>query len=136
MNHQIVQLTESLVVLPSRSMHYNAGGFARGGACILIDPGPHPDEVARAASVAAAEIRSRLDGDRAYLDALRQGVEGVVRAGGSVEEAVASCAALAIRHPEENAEPHRLNVESVYIELGGAADPDRVGWAQKDLIDE
>lgn len=29
----------------------------------------------------------------------------------------------------------RLNVESAFIELGGAADPRRVGWAQEGLDD-
>lgn len=294
MNHQISQLTESLAVLPSRSMHYNAGVFAHGGICVLIDPGPHPDEIEWAASYAAecgltighvllthshwdhilgperlpgapvaahagfaatlaqnaegtlaaiarwerrfgytrggpfqpphvdlpladgarlavgglellavdipghaadqlalfepqsgalwaadilsnleipfvsdslaayertlvrlaalpiralvpghglpttdaVEIRARIDADQAYLDALRRAVETVVRAGGGVAEAVAACAGMTFREPEENAGPHRLNVESAYIELGGAADPDKVGWAQKGLIDE
>lgn len=294
MSHQITQLTEALAVLPSRSMQYNAGLLAHGGACLLIDPGPHPDEIARAAALAAergarvelillthshwdhifgperlpgipvaahadfaatlaqhaestlamiqrwesrfgyersapfahpavdrpladgatftlgglelqalhipghaadqlalfepgsaalwaadtlsdleipfvshslavyeqtlerlaalpiralvpghggtsldaGEIRARIDRDRTYLDQVRRAVEGVVRAGGSVEEAVAACAAVAYREPETNADPHRLNVESAYIELGGAADPDKVGWTQKGLIDE
>lgn len=83
-----------------------------------------------------AEIRRRIDEDRAYLDGLRARVERVVAAGDPVEEAVAACADMAFRKPEENAGPHRLNVESAYIELGGRADPDRVGWAQKGLIDE
>lgn len=84
----------------------------------------------------SAAIGARIDADRAYLAALRDGVAGVVRAGGSVAEAVAACAAIALKLPEENAGPHRLNVESAYIELGGDADPARVGWAQLGLIDE
>ncbi len=36
------------------------------------------------------------------------------------------------RHPEDNAGPHRLNVESVYLELGGDADPALVGWNKMD----
>lgn len=294
MDHQITQLTDSLAVLPSRSMAYNAGIFARGGVCVLVDPGPHPDEIARAAAHAAgrglavgqivlthshwdhilgperlppapiaahagfaaqlarsaeqtltlierwerrfgyartapfqlpkvdtpladgarlavggleleavhvpghaadqialfeaesgalwaadtlsdleipfvsdslaayertmerlaalpiralvpghglptadaAAIRARVDADRAYLDELRRGVEAVVRAGGGVAEAVAACAGMAFREPAANAGPHRLNVESAYIELGGAADPDKVGWAQQGLFDE
>jgi hydroxyacylglutathione hydrolase len=83
-----------------------------------------------------AEIARRLADDRAYLAELRGRVADVVAAGGAVAAAVASCAAMGFKHPEANAFQHRLNVESVYIELGGPADPDAVGWAQKGLIDE
>ncbi len=82
-----------------------------------------------APSADPAEIRGRLDADRRYLAELRARVA-------RVEEAVAACADLVFREPAENAGPHRLNVESAYIELGGPADPDRVGWSQKGLIDE
>jgi glyoxylase-like metal-dependent hydrolase (beta-lactamase superfamily II) len=294
MIRDVIQLTESLAVLPSRSMAYNAGALVHGRTCLLIDPGPHPDEVDRAAAFAAdagatvaylllthshwdhilaperlpgvpvaaheafaatlagnaegtlamitrwearfgyarpvpfalppvdlaladgavldvgglaltavhipghaadqlalfepesgalwaadtlsdmeipfvsdslgayettlarlaalpiralvpghgqpttdqAAIRGRIDADRAYLDELRRAVEAVVRAGGSVEEAVAACAGMVFRAPAENGPYHRLNVESAYIALGGAADPDKVGWAQKGLVDE
>ena len=81
-------------------------------------------------------IRGRLEADRHYLAELRARIGRVVAAGGPLEEALAACAAMAFREPAENAGPHRLNVESAYIELGGPADPDRVGWAQKGLIDE
>lgn len=83
-----------------------------------------------------AAIAARIADDRAYLAGLRERVQAVVTAGGPVEAALAACADMAFRHPEQNAGPHKLNVESVYIELGGAADPDVVGWAQKGLIDE
>jgi len=84
----------------------------------------------------ATAIRARLDADRAYLDELRHAITLVVQAGGSVAEAVAACATMRFREPQENARPHRLNVESCYIGLGGAANPAMVGWAKQDLIDE
>lgn len=84
----------------------------------------------------AAAIAGRIADDRAYLAGLGERVRAVVAAGGPVEDALAACADMAFRNPEANAGPHRLNVESVYIELGGAADPDKVGWAQQGLIDE
>lgn len=83
-----------------------------------------------------AAIQGRLDADRAYLADLRGRIAAVVQAGGGVEEAVAACASIDLRSPAQNAGPHRLNVESVYIELGGEADPARVGWSQDGLIDE
>ena len=35
---------------------------------------------------------------------------------------------MAFRHPKDNAGPHRLNVQSAYLELGGPADAGSVGW--------
>lgn len=77
-----------------------------------------------------AEIRSRLADDRAYLAELRDRVSGAVASGKSVAEAVSDCASMRFRHPAENARPHRLNVESVFIELGGQADRRQVGWEE------
>jgi glyoxylase-like metal-dependent hydrolase (beta-lactamase superfamily II) len=83
-----------------------------------------------------AEIAARIAADRAYLAELRERVQAAVDSGDGVDAALAACAAMTFKHPEANARPHKLNVESVYIELGGAADPDSVGWAQKWLVDE
>jgi hypothetical protein len=57
-------------------------------------------------------------------------VSAAVRSGKSVAEAVSDCASMRFRHPAENARPHQLNVESVFIELGGQADPRQVGWEE------
>lgn len=81
-------------------------------------------------------IRARLDADRSYLADLHARVEQAVAAGASVDAAVAKCATIPLRHPEQNTAQHRLNVESAYIELGGPADPTRVGWSRTDLVDE
>jgi glyoxylase-like metal-dependent hydrolase (beta-lactamase superfamily II) len=90
----------------------------------LVVPGHgHP-------AVDPAEIEGRLTEDRNYLAELREGVTESLKAGESVKEAVVRCAKMHFRCPEENAGPHRLNVESVYLELGGAADPATVGWDQ------
>lgn len=81
-------------------------------------------------TLAAAEIRARFDTDRAYLTTLRQQVTQAVADGLTVAETVEACTGF--QHPslEENAEAHRLNIESVYLELGGKADPTKVGWQQ------
>jgi hypothetical protein len=70
------------------------------------------------------------------MAALRAGVESALASGGDVEAARAACAGIPLKHAGENRGPHRLNVESVFIELGGAADPDAVGWRQQGLADE
>jgi glyoxylase-like metal-dependent hydrolase (beta-lactamase superfamily II) len=77
-----------------------------------------------------ADIRTRLTDDRAYLAELRARVTRAVRDEKTVEETVASCADMRYHHPEENEFYHRLNAESAYLELGGEADPKRVGWNQ------
>jgi glyoxylase-like metal-dependent hydrolase (beta-lactamase superfamily II) len=77
-----------------------------------------------------AEIQTRFDEDRAYLAALRERVTRAVEQGLGVAEAVALCADMPYRRPAENDPPHRLNVESAYLALGGQADARRVGWGQ------
>jgi glyoxylase-like metal-dependent hydrolase (beta-lactamase superfamily II) len=77
-----------------------------------------------------AEIQTRFDEDRSYLAELRERIAGAVEQGLGIDDVVARCASIPYRRPAENAQPHRLNVESAYLALGGAADPRRVGWAQ------
>ncbi|MFN8474982.1 MAG: MBL fold metallo-hydrolase [Anaerolineae bacterium] len=79
-------------------------------------------------TVDGGEIQARLTDDRAYLAELRERVERAVGAGKTMDETVAACADMRFRYPDDNAGPHRLNVESVYAELGGAADGAAVGW--------
>ncbi len=79
----------------------------------------------------AGEIAARLADDRAYLAELRQRVTAALAEGKSAPETLAACAAMRFRQPEDNAGPHRLNVESVYLELGGEADAANLGWNQE-----
>lgn len=79
-------------------------------------------------TTSAEEIHRRLAEDRAYLAELRERVSRAIAQGLNVGEAVRACLDMSYRHPKENLGPHRLNVESVYLELGGAADRTRVGW--------
>jgi hydroxyacylglutathione hydrolase len=78
----------------------------------------------------AAEIGRRLDEDRRYLDRLRSAVAEAVAAGRSLAEAVARCEAIALRRADDDTATHRLNVEKVYADLGGDADPGQVGYAR------
>lgn len=82
----------------------------------------------------SAEIRSRISEDTAYLAELRGRVQQAVLEGRTVQETADLCADMRYRSHEENVGPHRLNLESVYVELGGEADPSDVGWGQ--LLDE
>ena len=43
---------------------------------------------------------------------------------------MAACADMDEPRHAENEFPHKLNVESVYLELGGHADPRKVGYKQ------
>ena len=80
------------------------------------------------ATTDASEIEKRFDEDTTYLAVLREHVARAIRDGRSVEETVHACRHIAYRRPDINDEPHRRNVESAYIELGGDADPGSVGW--------
>ncbi len=75
------------------------------------------------------EIRARLDNDRRYLAELHAEVAAAVAQGLSLAETVARCADQTLPYPG-NEDMHRLNVESAYAELGGAADPEAVGWGR------
>jgi glyoxylase-like metal-dependent hydrolase (beta-lactamase superfamily II) len=81
-----------------------------------------------------AEIRQRLAHDRAYLAELRARVARVVAQGGALAAAREACAGIEFRYPAENAGPHRLNVESAYLELGGVAGARQVGWQQSESV--
>jgi glyoxylase-like metal-dependent hydrolase (beta-lactamase superfamily II) len=75
------------------------------------------------------EIQARLAGDRAYLDELAEKVSQAVAQGKSMAETVNSCAEIPYRQGAANTGPHRLNVESAYLEAGG--DPGsrvEAGW--------
>jgi glyoxylase-like metal-dependent hydrolase (beta-lactamase superfamily II) len=78
----------------------------------------------------ASEIRRRLDEDRLYLDRLRRAVADAVEAGNSLEATVDACASIALSRSDEDVVTHRLNVEKVYADLGGDADPAEVGFAR------
>lgn len=78
------------------------------------------------------DIHTRISEDIRYLQELKDKVEQAIRAGFSLQETIEVCSSLQYRHPEDNAGPHRLNVESAYLELGGDADPALVGWNKMD----
>jgi hypothetical protein len=80
------------------------------------------------AAAAAGEIQTRLAEDKAYLATLREIIARAVRQNKSAAETVALCAAIPYRFPKDNTGAHQLNVESVYLELGGQADLQKIGW--------
>lgn len=82
------------------------------------------------ATVKPGEIQTRIEADRTYLADLRQQVAQAVVKGLTVAETVEACSGFQHHSLEENNSAHRLNIESVYLELGGKADPTRVGWHQ------
>jgi cyclase len=77
-----------------------------------------------------AEIRRRLDEDRRYLAELRELASQAVATGMSLDEAAAAGARITLRRSEGDEAIHRLNVEKVYADLGGDADPEQVGYAR------
>ena len=75
-----------------------------------------------------AEIRARFEADAAYLAELRRRIERAVREGRTVDEAVELCADMRKHLPAGNDRPHRMNVESLYGELGGEVSTTNIGW--------
>jgi hydroxyacylglutathione hydrolase len=82
------------------------------------------------------EIKERIEQDRRYLTELRTRVARALGEGRTIDEAVQACADMEIRQPELNAASHVLNVESVYIELGGEGDPKKKGWTKDFFAEE
>ncbi|MCX6842735.1 MAG: MBL fold metallo-hydrolase [candidate division WOR-3 bacterium] len=81
-----------------------------------------------AATKDIAEMRRRFSLDQAYLAQLEQRVARAVEQGWSAREALVVCADMEFRQAESNARPHRLNVETAFLELGGALEPGHEGW--------
>ena len=79
-----------------------------------------------------AEIQTRFNADREYLQKLSTHVHEAVLAGKSLAETVASCGGIAFRQPHENAGMHQLNVESAFVELGGVSETPLVGWMREE----
>jgi glyoxylase-like metal-dependent hydrolase (beta-lactamase superfamily II) len=90
---------------------------------VLIPGHGHP-------STSADIYKQRVKEDRQYLSELRRYIEGAIQDGLNAEETFDLCAGIEYRNFEENISPHKANVESVYIELGGSADPTKYGWGK------
>ncbi len=79
-------------------------------------------------AASCADVRARFDADRAYLAELQHRVEAALAAGQGAAETVAACAGMNYSNRDQNEGPHRLNVETAFIELGGTAEPGHAGW--------
>jgi hydroxyacylglutathione hydrolase len=75
-----------------------------------------------------SEVRTRFDADRAYLEELQRRVEAAIAAGSNAVDTITSCVDMAYANHDQNEEAHSLNVETAFIELGGALDPRHPGW--------
>jgi len=89
-----------------------------------------------AATTDRTEIQERITQDKRYLAEVRARVEQALREGRTMDETVEMCADIEVRNPEINAESHVLNIESVYMELGGEGDPTKKGWTKDFFADE
>lgn len=77
-----------------------------------------------------AEIHARIAHDQAYLAELESIVARCVSEGFSVEQTIERCGGMRFRHPTANADAHQRNVETAFLELGGAGDAATIGWGQ------
>lgn len=78
------------------------------------------------------EAARRLDNDLQYLLELAERVGRAVATGASFEETLQLCADMKYPYPEFNHGPHRLNVGTAFLELGGDAGGQQVGWSRFD----
>ena len=75
-----------------------------------------------------SEVRARFDADRSYLAELQRRVEAAVAVGRTAAETISECVDIPYSDRDQNEDAHRLNVETAFIELGGAADAEHPGW--------
>ena len=68
------------------------------------------------------------DGTLGERGLVTQAVEAAIAAGRRAADTVASCADMLYANHDQNEEAHRLNVETAFIEFGGAADAGHPGW--------
>jgi hypothetical protein len=76
------------------------------------------------------QIGRRLREDRDYLAMLRTNVESAVERGLPLGETVSACMPSPLLRGADDETTHRLNVEKVYVDLGGDAEPTKVGFAR------
>jgi len=77
------------------------------------------------------EIQARLSGDRKYLEKLDNKVRQAIADGKSLRVTVREGMRITYRQEKQNAEYHRLNIESAFLAAGG--DPGEVtvtGWGK------
>jgi len=74
------------------------------------------------------ESRERINRDLEYIRNLRQVVKHLITRGASLTEVRAACLGFPIPHPDDNRNFHIWNVESVFLEMGGDAQGENIGW--------
>jgi len=75
-----------------------------------------------------AEVKARFDTDRTYLAELQKRVEAGLAAGRGAAETVTACVGMSYSNRDQNEDAHRLNVETAFVELGGAVETGHEGW--------
>jgi glyoxylase-like metal-dependent hydrolase (beta-lactamase superfamily II) len=81
----------------------------------------------------AGEINRRITEDRCYLAELRQSVAGWLRQGRRPENLKSTIVEGFTLTPklEGNRYPHQLNIQTVWIELGGEGETSELGWGSQ-----
>ena len=90
----------------------------------ILIPG-HGDYV-----VGTKEITNRIFADSAYLSELKDRITTAISKGKTLDETTEICSDMYYRNPDENTDSHLLNIEKVYVELGGVSDQKEIGWEQ------
>jgi glyoxylase-like metal-dependent hydrolase (beta-lactamase superfamily II) len=80
------------------------------------------------ATASADEIERRFGRDRVYLDDLHERVAFGVQAGRSLAQTLRACEGLSPLQGNDG--PHRLNVETAFLELGGRTEAGHEGWSR------
>jgi glyoxylase-like metal-dependent hydrolase (beta-lactamase superfamily II) len=74
------------------------------------------------------ESQERINRDLDYIRYLRKVIKRMTTRGASLSEVRKACMDLPILKPEDNRNSHIWNIESVFLEMGGDAKGENVGW--------
>lgn len=82
-------------------------------------------------SVTFEESHSRINHDLEYTRSLRKIVKRMISLGKSLSDIRSACLDLSFYNPGENRNYHIWNIESVFLEMGGDAGGEKIGWARE-----
>lgn len=82
-------------------------------------------------SLGAVESRERIQRDLEYIRVLRRMVKRLLGGGASLEQVREACADIPIILPDDNFGPHTWNIESIFLEMGGDAGEEKIGWERE-----
>ncbi len=82
-------------------------------------------------SVTFEESQSRINHDLEYTRSIRKIIKRMISRGASLSDVRSACLDLSFNNHDDNRNYHIWNIESVFLEMGGDAGGEKIGWARE-----